>query len=344
MKKRIKTARTFMPFDGGLSPLTDKSVIPTNNVHTIEDVLNGKAYKIPGAGGNWGADWNKRWDDSVEGHYKPSGDRYKAVEEQKSRDNLIKRKMLSNPETISDGWEVKVDGALIKFRTFDEANEYSKKVKPKYIRKIKMAQEGTDINKYVQKTYMIESFDVGNNVKETGSAFAISRNRLITCAHVVKRYDKNNIEGLNPEFLNKNLIINIFAMNRKRRLKVIKIDWEKDIALLETDFDMASFFELDFDISVGSNIIAIGSPHGFENNASFGRVGSLGRNIYMHQGAPTYFTIDAPIFSGNSGGPVISESTGKVCGMVTAVVAGDSSYGLNMAIGSDYISNFLKGN
>ena len=53
---------------------------------------------------------------------------------------------------------------------------------------------------------------------------------------------------------------------------------------------------------VGDEIIAIGSPHGFENNVSFGQVGSVDKTIYSHNGAPMYMFVDLSVFSGNSGG------------------------------------------
>ena len=49
-----KEARTFMPEimapGTGLTPPTQKSVVPTNNVHTIQDVLDGRKYKNTGIG------------------------------------------------------------------------------------------------------------------------------------------------------------------------------------------------------------------------------------------------------------------------------------------------------
>ena len=55
-KQKREAYRTTMPFDGGLSPATERSVMPFNNVHTIQDVLSGKPYKMPGAGGSWSQD------------------------------------------------------------------------------------------------------------------------------------------------------------------------------------------------------------------------------------------------------------------------------------------------
>ena len=55
--KYYKQARTFLPEilapGTGLSPTTDKSVVPTNNVYTIQDVLDGRKYTLPGGGGDW---------------------------------------------------------------------------------------------------------------------------------------------------------------------------------------------------------------------------------------------------------------------------------------------------
>ena len=77
-----KTAISFTPFDNrndngqpSIGPSTQKSIVPTNNVHTIQDILNGSPYKTPGSGGDWGVGEN-----SQPGSYKPEGADYKRQE------------------------------------------------------------------------------------------------------------------------------------------------------------------------------------------------------------------------------------------------------------------------
>ena len=43
----------------------------------------------------------------------------------------------------------------------------------------------------LEKTFMIESINFNEQTKETGAAFCIAPNTFLTCAHVVKTYNKN---------------------------------------------------------------------------------------------------------------------------------------------------------
>jgi serine protease Do len=67
---------------------------------------------------------------------------------------------------------------------------------------------------------------------------------------------------------------------------------------------------------VGDEVIAIGSPLGFQNTATTGIISGIGRSMnlgnYHYRGA---YQISAPITYGNSGGPLISCSTGEVVGV-----------------------------
>jgi S1-C subfamily serine protease len=84
--------------------------------------------------------------------------------------------------------------------------------------------------------------------------------------------------------------------------------------------------------SVGASIVAIGSPKGLEYSLTRGVVSSLRENGKLLQ-------IDAPINPGNSGGPVLDKS-GCVVGVATFKL--DESEGLNFAISSSLIEEFLR--
>jgi len=51
--------------------------------------------------------------------------------------------------------------------------------------------------------------------------------------------------------------------------------------------------------------------------------------------------IDAAVFPGSSGGPVIRVGSGNVVGMITLIVSGGEDYGLNAALPSAYIKEFI---
>ena len=91
---------------------------------------------------------------------------------------------------------------------------------------------------------------------------------------------------------------------------------------------------------IGDEIIAIGSPHGFDNNVSIGNLSAFDRSVYTYPDAPRFMFFDVSVFEGNSGGPVVLEATGKVVGMVVLVVSSSGEYGLNAGIGANIIKEF----
>jgi serine protease Do len=112
---------------------------------------------------------------------------------------------------------------------------------------------------------------------------------------------------------------------------IIGTDEKTDLALLKVDADHAlPYVEFgDSDAArVGDWVLAIGNPFGLGGSATAGIISARGRDI---QSGPydDYLQIDAPINSGNSGGPVFNAS-GQVIGINTAIY---SPNGGNIGIG-----------
>ena len=349
---RVISYRTTMPFDHAtqhgdkvLSPLTQKSIMPFNNVLTIQDLLSGKK-KIgdfyPSSGGDWSPGEN-----SQSPSYKPEGDDYKRRE----RDMEIIRDMLDGEMSTPERWKVKVPGGSKIFMSFSLAQQYENKLKDKgvpFVYLSRIAQKKSVEKEKVEvisdslaKCFMVESIDTMGGVKETGSSFCIAPNFFITCAHVIKKYNKNEIESIDLNSFSEGVFVNIVHNGNRNRADVIDIDLKLDIALIRCDIDIQPF-ELDRDIMLGDDVISISSPHGYENNVSSGVVGSLDRKVYFYDGAPEYMFVDLSIFPGSSGGPIIKESNGKVIGMITLIVSSAGDYGLNAGLSSKYIEEFYK--
>ena len=108
-------------------------------------------------------------------------------------------------------------------------------------------------------------------------------------------------------------------------------DPKTDLALLKIE-DSASLPSVELgdsdQIRVGDWVLAIGNPFGLGGTATAGIVSARGRDI---QSGPydDYLQIDAPINSGNSGGPVFN-TVGEVIGVNTAIY---SPSGGNVGIG-----------
>lgn len=336
--------RTGLPFDNRrmdesfISPSTNKSVMPFNNVPTIRDIMEGNISiknVYPHAGGDWspGSDVSKS--------YRETGDDYKRRE----KDEQILANMLDNGKPESQQWKVKVKGGSKTFISFELASKYVRenKLPMSYISRIAQTQSNKVgiISDSLNKTFLVKSVDTINGVIETGSAFCVAPTYFITCAHVLKSYNKN--KEVSPSFF-AGSSVSLLHGGADQKAILITADPKLDIALLKCEIDVEPF-KIETKIMVGEEIVAIGSPHGFENNVSTGTLGSVGRKVYAYKGAPEYMFVDLSVFPGSSGGPVIKANTGNVVGMVTLIVSSSAgNYGLNAALPSSYIQNFCKNN
>jgi len=340
-----KEARTFMPEilapGTGLSPLTQRSILPTNNVTTIQDILDGKRKMkdlLPSGGGDWASGWGE----DVSKSYKENGDMYKRVE----RDLEILKTMSTPSQQEYQKWKIRVPGGTYIRDTFELATLLKRQLQSKGIKAIWVSRVAQSTRSRVEvvsdalaKTYMVESFDIYDNVKEVGSAFCVAPNTFLTCAHVIKAYNKNEKKNLDSKSVSG--MIKIFLVQNGKRYDAELIDFNStwDVALIKSDINCDSF-DFDTQINVGEDILAVGSPHGFENNVTFGTVGSLDKSIYTYKGAPNYMFVDLSAFPGNSGGPIINVSNGKVVGMLTAIVSSQGDYGLNAGLPSYYLERY----
>lgn len=335
-----------MPFDNrgidgslSISPTTPKSIMPFFNVPTITDLLSGEK-KIgdvyPNANGSWGKG------EDIDHSYREQGDDYK----REVRDLGILNSLLEPREKIQQKWKVKIPGGSRTFMSFDLARRYTreKEMPFSYVSRIAQNTAGLKtraevITDAMNKTFLVESIDGTNGTIETGSAFCVFNGYFISCAHVIKSYNKN--KNINSEYF-MDTIVNLIHNGNRYETHVVATDPKLDIALLASHFSGIEPLEMGDSVEIGEDLIAIGSPHGYENNVSTGTLGSVGRKLYFYEGAPEYMFVDLSIFPGNSGGPVIKASNGKVIAMITLIVSSAGGYGLNAALPSNYIKDFCK--
>lgn len=116
------------------------------------------------------------------------------------------------------------------------------------------------------------------------------------------------------------------ASGRELQARNLGGDPSIDLAVLDVDATNLPVAELgDSDrLQVGQIAIAMGSPYGFESTVTVGVVSALGRSIPGGGAALTnLIQTDAEIYPGNSGGPLV-DSNGRVIGINTAVVGGQT--------------------
>ena len=348
--KQEKLARTFLPEilapGTGLSPPTNRSVMPFNNVHTIEDVMKGRPYRVPGGGGSW----SDLWGEDTWKSYREEGDDYKRQE----RDLSILQNMAKLEGNNEDVWKVRVPGGTRTFPNFSQMQRFRRRMLEKnqpiiWVTRVKKAAStryaqainAFDMASLMQATFAIDSTNVGDGVKEVGTCFCVSPGRFVTCAHAIKKFDQNNPPGL--DFFESASIIRTYIKkgNNRYKAKLMAINANADIAILQCDID-CPVIQLEFDPKVGDEIMTIGTPFGYEGEASFGYVGSLERSFFARPEAPTYMFVDIDVHSGNSGGPIIDKQSGKAVGMIVSIIGNDGGPGLNAGLPAKYIEQYCK--
>jgi S1-C subfamily serine protease len=163
-----------------------------------------------------------------------------------------------------------------------------------------------------------------------GSGFFVSRDTLLTNAHVVGD-DK---------------AVTIKLMNGiGRSAQVATVNRDVDLAVLKADIvdDDQIYLALGTpsDVHIGGEVIAIGSPLGLQNTVTRGIVSSNQRAIvdrFMNTSVDLIQT-DAAINPGNSGGPLI-DRRGRVIGVNTLKLGGRVE-GIGFAVSIHYARGLL---
>ena len=172
----------------------------------------------------------------------------------------------------------------------------------------------------------------GQAQQALGSGFVIDKEgHVVTNFHVVDGATEIEVSFSNQETVS---------------AEIVGTDPSTDLAVLKVDVDAKGLTPLSLadsdDVEVGDPVVAIGNPFGLERTATAGIVSALQREVR----APNDFTIDhviqtdAPINSGNSGGPLI-DADGRVIGVNSQIETANGSSG-NVGIGFAVPSNTVK--
>jgi S1-C subfamily serine protease len=120
--------------------------------------------------------------------------------------------------------------------------------------------------------------------------------------------------------------------------KVLGVDPSTDIAILEVDTDGRALTPVPLGDSEslvpGDTAIAIGNPFGLDRTVTQGIVSALQRSIRAPDGfrIDNVIQTDAPINSGNSGGPLLNDR-GEVIGVNSQILTGGGASEGNVGIG-----------
>lgn len=179
----------------------------------------------------------------------------------------------------------------------------------------------------------VSSNESRRNADGMGSGFVISEDGyLLTNNHVTEGARK--------------IVVNL-ADGSEHDAELVGSDPETDLSLLKIDVDGLMPFKFGSveKTPVGSWVVAIGAPFGFEQTVTAGIISAKGRSV-GEQYVP-YIQTDVAINVGNSGGPLINMD-GKVIGINSKIISTyGGSLGLSFAIPIDLavdVVNQLKNN
>lgn len=173
----------------------------------------------------------------------------------------------------------------------------------------------------------------GSSRGPSGSGFLISKGGFVlTNNHVIDGVDKVFVRLHNGKDL---------------QAEIVGTDAETDIALLKIkgkDFEPFKIGKID-KTKVGSWVLAIGAPFGFDQTVTAGIISAKGRSV-GEQYIP-YIQTDVAINPGNSGGPLINMN-GRVIGINSKILStSGGSNGLSFSIPIDLamdVVNQIKDN
>lgn len=189
------------------------------------------------------------------------------------------------------------------------------------ISKIQQQKQTKDLKSIIYESEKHVMQIEGQNESETltGSGFLYNnQGDIITNAHVIQDADMIYVRTANA---------------RIYPAAIVGISEEIDIAVIRVP-QLAGQSSLPVEreslAEVGDEVIALGSPHGFQNTVTLGIVSGKERNFSVDGfDYKNVYQISAQITHGNSGGPLINRETGKVIG-VNSVGTEDGTIGFSI--------------
>ncbi|WP_079709302.1 S1C family serine protease [Paraliobacillus ryukyuensis] len=156
--------------------------------------------------------------------------------------------------------------------------------------------------------------------ERTGSGFLYNAlGDIITNAHVVKDATSITVTMSNAETYKAAIV----GIGDKTDIAVIRVPQLTNRTVMHTASES---------LAVGDEIIAIGSPLGFQNSVSVGIISGTNRSFDVDGfNYKNVYQISANITHGNSGGPLINRNNGEIVGINSAGVS-DSDIAFSIPI------------
>lgn len=200
-------------------------------------------------------------------------------------------------------------------------------IKTPAISKVNKDSQASDLKTIIHEAEksVIQIEGVNNQEKKTGSGFLFNhQGDIITNAHVISDSEVIYVRTANA----RTYIAAVVGMSEKTDIAVIRVPELADHPFLTMDEEGS--------VDIGDEILALGSPHGFQNSATTGIISGLDRNFsvdgFDYENA---YQISAQITHGNSGGPLLNRSNGTVIG-INSVGTEDGTIGFSIPVPEVY--------
>lgn len=196
-------------------------------------------------------------------------------------------------------------------------------IKTPTISKVTKSPQALDMKSIIHETEKSVLLIEGKNddFTMTGSGFLYNdKGDIVTNAHVIKDADVIYVRTANAHIYPAAIV----GMSDETDIAVIRVPQLVQQSYLSVERELVP--------EIGDEIIALGSPHGFQNTVTLGIISGTERNFTVDEfDYNNVYQISAQITHGNSGGPLIDRTTGNVIG-INSVGTEDGTIGFSIPI------------
>ncbi|WP_231495186.1 S1C family serine protease [Oceanobacillus picturae] len=212
-------------------------------------------------------------------------------------------------------------GIVLCVLMYNSWNDEELSVNNPTINKVNVNEETLDLKSIIHEAEknVIQIEAQNDESTLTGSGFLFNeKGDIITNAHVIRDADTIYVRTANAQIY---------------PAAVVGIGDSLDVAVIRVpQLAGKNYLEVEKDLNaeIGDEIIALGSPHGFQNTVTLGIISGAERNFSVDGfDYSNVYQISAQITHGNSGGPLIHRNTGKVVG-INSVGTEDGTIGFSI--------------
>ncbi|WP_238591044.1 S1C family serine protease [Oceanobacillus picturae] len=212
-------------------------------------------------------------------------------------------------------------GIVLCVLMYNSWNDEELSVNNPTINKVNVNEETLDLKSIIHEAEknVIQIEAQNDESTLTGSGFLFNeKGDIITNAHVIRDADTIYVRTANAQIY---------------PAAVVGIGDSLDVAVIRVpQLAGKNYLEVEKDLNaeIGDEVIALGSPHGFQNTVTLGIISGAERNFSVDGfDYSNVYQISAQITHGNSGGPLIHRNTGKVVG-INSVGTEDGTIGFSI--------------